>query len=96
MTTRTEWLVSLQSADRVTLQDVMTTVKAYLPTPDEIAAFLVYLETLAAGLRLIVYPEGDEEQGSTSPNVPEGPVPVADPAVSAAVPETTPTPEEVI
>lgn len=98
MTTRTEWLASLQRADRVTLQDVVLTAQAYLPTPDEIAAYLAFLETLAAGLRPIVYPEGESEPELAS--VPDGPAPVPESAapesIPAAVPETTPTPEEVI
>lgn len=53
--TRTEWLEKLRGADRVTLQDVLVTLSgAYVPTPDEIAPYVAFLEELASSLREIV------------------------------------------
>lgn len=83
MTTRTEWLEQLRGADRVTLQDVVVTVQAFVPTPDEIAPYHAFLETLANELRAIVYPEPD---GEATPS----PASVAEPK------STKPTPEEVL
>lgn len=53
--TRTEWLEKLRGADRVTLQDVLVTLSgAYVPTPDELAPYLAFLEELSSQLREIV------------------------------------------
>lgn len=65
--TRTEWLAALQGQDRVTLQDVVVTVQAYMPAPDEIAAYHAFLETLANELRAIVYPEPEPAEPALVP-----------------------------
>ena len=52
--TRTEWLEHLRGADRVTLQDVVLTAQAYVPTPDELAPYVAFLEELSLHLRELV------------------------------------------